>query len=389
MIDCDFLSSLKRSYIMSVVLNYSSILETVKNGIETKIRKDAVTHLLKIIEDGGHVDAEEIESLYQAEKDIGVAAELLRILTKLQLIQKHSYDPVAAFDRMLTPDEEVRLREEIERLQNVYDRTHEEKGAFERKYRIIGKIAEGGMGRIFKGVRIDDESLVAIKFLMKEELEKNNNLGRIIARFRREGELLTKRLKHRHIIKAFEYGEADGEHFLVMEFLDGGTLADRIKNGPMPFHMFRDISLQLCEAVEYLHRSDVIHRDIKPTNIMFCNHQGPTTIKLCDFGLAKDKRDSSLTRFAFQAGTDEYSSPQQLADARSVDERDDMFSLGKTFYEMLTGVIFIDNSQFLDIAQYNADVPLGMDGIIRACIHLKRDERYQTVSELRKAILQV
>ena len=123
------------------------------------------------------------------------------------------------------------------------------------------------MGRIYKALRLQDNQTVAIKFLLLEELSKDNDRERIIARFKREGEIL-KGLSHPNIIKGFEYGEADGEYFLVMEHVEGETLEDRLKRNPLGLQTFKIISLQLCDAVEYLHKNGIIHRDIKPGNIL-------------------------------------------------------------------------------------------------------------------------
>jgi len=365
----------------------SVLYEIIRSDANSKIRKNAARRLLAVVEYGQDVDADIIKALFDAEKDIVISGELKRILNKLKLLAKFSNDPVAKFDRKLTVAEEEDLEKEISRLRGLYDSSQGEKGSFARKYKIIGAIAEGGMGRILKGTRKDDNYPVAIKFLMLDKLSKNNNRDRIVARFKREGELLTKRLRLANIIEAYEYGEANGEYFLVMEYVDGGTLEAMVKEKPLDLDVFKSISLQLCNAVEYLHRNGIIHRDIKPANILFASDSdGSKQLKLCDFGLSKDKRDGKLSRISFQAGTDDYSSPQQLADARTADERDDIFSMGKTFYQMLTCRSFKFGEEYLPITKINSAVPAGLDIIVRKCIETDKEKRFQGVAELRERL---
>lgn len=372
-----------------ITSDVSAILHIIKTNQDVKTRRDAALYLIKLIEDGLELESEKIQPLFMAEKDIRVSSELKRIQNKLRIRKMLDTDPSSLYDKSLHSAVEENLLGQINRLRYLYDESLHEKGAFERKYKIIDQIAEAGMGRILLGIRLADNCRVAIKFLLTKELSKNNNLERLIARFKREGELLTRKFKHPHIVKGFEYGEADGEYFIVMEYLSGGTLQDMINKGPLDFDTFMDISFQLCNALEYMHRLGVIHRDIKPANIMFMCMDGAINIKLCDFGLSKDKSDASLSRISFQAGTDEYSSPQQLADTRTADERDDIFSMGKTFYEMLTGTIFAENSRYEEISELNNTVPKEIDAIVKKCIEFKKEDRFQSVTELHTAILQM
>jgi serine/threonine protein kinase len=371
----------------AVTSDVSALYEIIRSNPDTTVRKNAVAHLLSLVERGQDVDSELIKALFNAEKDITVAAELKRLLNKLQILQKYSSDPAAKYDHKLTDVDEENLQKEIHRLRSLYDNAQGEKGSFDRKYKILGQIAKGGMGRILQGVRLSDHKPVAIKYLLLEQLAQENSREKMVARFEREGKLLTKRLKHRNIVQGYEYGESNGEHFLIMEYVDGGSLEDIIKAKPLELAAFKDISIQLCDAVEYLHRNDVIHRDIKPGNILLtADVRGSLQIKLCDFGLSKDKRDSKLSRFSFQAGTDEYSSPQQLQDARTADERDDMFSMGKTFYQMLTGRTFDGAEEYLTVKEFDPELSEKIDEIIMKCIEPEREKRIQSISTLRNEL---
>lgn len=363
----------------------SAILQVIKSNSDSKTRKDAAIYLLKLVEEHKDIDEGMLAGLFNAEKDIGVATELKRVLNKLQIRHKFSEDPTSKYDKKLSSTEKAKLSEEIDRLKRAYDNSSGKEGDFERKYKVIEKIADGGMGRIYKAVRHEDNLPVAIKFLLLEELSKNNNRERIITRFRREGKIL-RSLDHPNIVRACEYGETNGEQFLVLEYIDGGTVEDMINGKSLNLNAFRVVSLQLCDAVEHIHKNGVIHRDIKPANILVTNKDSSMQIKLTDFGLAKDKKDAKISRISFQAGTDEYSSPQQLEDARYADERDDIYSIGKTFYEMLTGKIFKNDEPYKEIAETNFRVPKELDIIIKKCIAYRKEDRFQTVSDLRKAI---
>lgn len=365
----------------------AALYEIIRSNPDTSVRKNAATQLLALVEGGQDVNGGAIKALFDVEKDITVATELKRLLNKIQILQKCNTDPSAKYDRKLTEDEEEGLHRESEKLRSLYDNFQGQRGSFDKKYKVLGQLAEGGMGRILQGVRLSDQQLVAIKYLLLKELARKNDGEKMVARFEREGKLLTKRLKHPNVVQGYEYGEAKGEHFLVMEYVDGGSLEDMIKANPLELAAFKNISLQLCDAVEYLHKNDVIHRDIKSGNILLTTDtKGSHLIKLCDFGLSKDKRDSKLSRFSFQAGTDEYASPQQLEDARTADERDDIFSMGKTFYQMLTGRTFTNNKPYRSIEEFRPEVSAEIEKMVLKCIADKKEDRFRGVSEIRTSL---
>lgn len=371
-----------------ITSDLAALYEMLRSNFDPRLRIKATIHLLRLIEKGEDVDKGAISDLFRSEKDIRVATELKRALNKLKIKETYQQDPTSKYDKKLSPEEEASIIEEIEKLRKLYDKSSKEDGAFEKKYRIIEKVADGGMGRIYKAVRLEDKQGVAIKFLLLEELAKHNDRERIIGRFKREGEIL-KRLSHPNIIKGFEYGEADGEYFIVMEHVEGETLEDRLRRSPLDLQTFKKMALQFCDAVEYLHKNQIIHRDIKPGNIITYEENENICMKLCDFGLAKDRKDKKLSKFAFTGGTDDYISPQQLKDSRDTDERDDIFSMGKTFYEMLTGRTLRNDEPYVEVKIDDDIIPEHINTVIMKCISFERKNRWQTVYDLKQALKKI
>lgn len=387
-----------------IASDIDALYEIIRSGKIDKTRLDAATSLLKLIEEEKNIDHETVAALYAAETDIKIAAALKRVLNKLQIRRRLSSDPTQLYDRKLSEAEQENLLLEIDRLRKFYDQFHNSKGEFERKYEIKGEIGKGGMARILKAIRREDNQPVAIKYLLLNNLSNQIDPERLIKRFQREGNLLTNRLHHPHIIKAYEYGENEGKYFLVLEYVSGGSLEDLIRSNGLSFLLFRTIALQLCDVISYLHREGIIHRDIKPENVLIDKKEGDAnatlsgksinmkeniSIKLADFGLAKDKRDGRLSRFSFTAGTDDYASPQQLSDARYTDERDDIYSLGKTFYEMLTGQCQKNDEPYNPISLPDCTHADAVNDLILKCIAKERRDRWQSISELEKAIQQI
>jgi hypothetical protein len=388
----------------------SALYEILRSDRDVKSRRDAATYLLKLIDDGHQVELETVAAFHTSETDITVATALKRVLNKIHIKRNFSKEPTTPYDRKLSPEEKEKLRTEIERLRGLYDQHHGLEGAFDQRYGRLEKIGDGGMAKIFRAIRRKDNHLVAIKFLSLEELSAGADPERLIARFQREGELLTRRLDHPHIVKGYECGEAGVGHFIVLEYVGGGSVESLITGNPLNYAMFRRIALQLCDAVGYIHRQGVIHRDIKPSNVLI--ERSPTdlkavhpknpdrvgsldvqigeedrvSIKLADFGLAKDKKDARLSRIFFSAGTSAYSSPQQIADARDADERDDIFSMGKTFCEMLTGRILKDDEPYHPVVLNDSDRTDAINTLILKCIARERENRWQSIEALEAAL---
>ena len=205
---------------------------------------------------------------------------------------------------------------------------------FDSKYEVLGEIARGGMGIVYRGT---DQSLgrsVAIKVL----LSQFNSDAESVARFRREARAMAA-LDHPNVVPVYAIGHELELHYFVMKFLAGWTVSERLKRvrlglaEPFTQEECRGCLIQLCRGLEHAHRRSLIHRDIKPSNIMI-GPDGHTTIM--DFGIVKEAADDSLTKTGIVFGTPDYMAPEH-AQGKPPSPATDLYSLGIVAYEMLTG----------------------------------------------------
>ena len=275
-------------------------------------------------------------------------------------------------------------------------------------YEIVEPIGAGGMGEVYRARDTKLGRDVAIKTL-PEELAGD---GDRLARFDREARLLAS-LNHPKIATLHGLDEADGTRFLVMELVEGETLADRLKRGPLSVERALDIARQVADALEAAHEKGVIHRDLKPGNIMVLADDGG--IKVLDFGLAKAfatqagdesaelSQSPTLTRQASVAGvivgTAAYMSPEQ-ARGKAVDKRTDIFAFGSVLYEMLTGRKAFAGEDISDVLasviklepDWNAlppDVPPRVRELLRRCLEKDPKSRRRDIGDVRLEIEQV
>jgi serine/threonine protein kinase/Tol biopolymer transport system component len=272
-------------------------------------------------------------------------------------------------------------------------------------YEIVSSIGAGGMGEVYRGRDTRLQRSVAIKIL-REELSGNSELRQ---RFDREARVVSQ-LDHPHICTVFDVGTHNGVDFMVMECLDGKTLAHRIGRGPLPISEVLTIAAQISAALDTAHRHGIIHRDLKPANIMLTN----SGVKLMDFGLAKPLHvnalvaaastdggtvtaDSPITSEGHVVGTFQYIAPEILQGG-SADVRSDIFSFGCVLYEMITGTPpFNATSRFGVIAailekdpepltKWKPDTSPEIVSIVCACLAKVPDQRWQNVADVARAL---
>jgi tetratricopeptide (TPR) repeat protein/predicted Ser/Thr protein kinase len=252
-------------------------------------------------------------------------------------------------------------------------------------YKILEKLGEGGMGVVYKAQDIKLDRLVALKFLpphlTSEPVEKE--------RFIHEAKAASA-LNHPNIVTIHEIDEFEGQMFIVMEYCEGKTLKQLIEEGALSIKKVLDIGIQVCEGLNAAHRKDIVHRDIKSDNIKI-SKEGQ--VKIMDFGLAKLKGATKLTKTRSTLGTLAYMSPEQ-AQGEEVDSRSDIFSFGVVLYELLTqhlpfggehqaAVIYsIINEEPQPVARYNNQVSGELERIVSKALVKDREDRYQHIDDL-------
>lgn len=262
-------------------------------------------------------------------------------------------------------------------------------------YQLLGRLGAGGMGTVYKAKQTAMDRTVAIKVLSKQATQAKDFLGR----FFREAQAAAK-LNHPNIIQAFDAGCANQLYYFVMEFVDGRTARHILEEGQrMPERDALQLALQVCEALDYIHKHGMVHRDIKPENIMITRDG---TAKLCDFGLAKSTEvDSSLTRSGFTFGTPYYMSPEQINGVRDVDIRADIYSLGATLFHLVVGRPVFDGKDLREVLTRHLTEPSPLaceavptvsertSRVIQKMLQKNREDRYRTPREAIEDIQQI
>jgi len=262
------------------------------------------------------------------------------------------------------------------------------------RYRLEARIGEGGMGLVYRARHVLIDRVVAIK-LIRPDLRAETHLR---AWMLREAKAAN-RVDHAHIIDIHDIGETEeGELYLVMEYLVGTPLSAELAKGPMPITRAVDIIEQMCAALARAHDLGVVHRDLKSDNILLTHRGGRKDfVKILDFGLAALKRDARLAPKGAVFGTPEYMSPEQ-AEAREVDARSDIYSLGVILFEMVTGRVPFEGETPLSVAikqksepprdprELNNHLSPALSRIVLKCLAKAKADRYQSAAELGKEL---
>ena len=263
-------------------------------------------------------------------------------------------------------------------------------------FEILSPLGAGGMGEVYRARDTRLDRTVAIKLLPSEFV---NAPGRRIERFRREARAIA-RITHPHICTLHDVGEDGPAIFLVMEYVDGVTLAARLEDGPLPLAPALRAAIQIADALDHAHRQGVVHADLKPGNIMLTRD----SVKLLDFGLAKltgrdeeapldGTRSERLTEVGSIAGTVPYMAPEQI-EGREVDGRTDIFAFGVVLFEMLSGrrpfagdsraslMAAIVAAEPPPLLSLQPQVPASLERVIRRCLAKDPEDRWQTARDL-------
>jgi WD40 repeat protein len=259
------------------------------------------------------------------------------------------------------------------------------------EYELLQEIARGGMGVVFRAEQRKLNRTVALKMILSGHLAGTG----AIERFQREARAAAN-LEHAGIVPIFEVGEIDGQHYFTMQLVSGGSLQEQLRDGPLPPRTAARLVLQVAEAVQYAHERGIIHRDIKPHNVLLSGPRLDEAIpKLTDFGLARFVSGSGITASGEALGTPSYMPPEQAAgQIDQISPRSDVYSLGALLYSLLTGRPPFQSADLYQILrqvreaepvpprQLNPEVPRDLETVWLQCLRKEPSRRYDSAQEM-------
>src|SRR3954471_21908198 len=261
------------------------------------------------------------------------------------------------------------------------------------RYRLDRRLGAGGMSTVFLAIDTVLERQVAVK-LLAEHLADDEVF---VMRFRHEA-LAAARLQHPNIVQVFDSGkdESSHRHYIVMEYVDGPSCSDLLReHGQLGIEDTVRIVVEACHGLDYAHRAGVVHRDVKPGNLLISNETG--AVKLADFGIAKAAEQTRVTQVGSVLGTAAYLSPEQ-AQGKEAGPASDIYSLGVCAYQLLTGRLPYEYSSLTELAlkqqnegfdpirRYRSEVPQELDRAVQLCLSRDPDCRYGSALELAEAL---
>jgi serine/threonine protein kinase/Tfp pilus assembly protein PilF len=261
---------------------------------------------------------------------------------------------------------------------------------FAGRYQIIEELGKGGMGKVYKVFDTKIKEKVALKLIKPEIASDKETIERFSNELR-----LARKIRHKNVCGMFDIGEAEGAHFITMEYVQGEDLKSMIRMAAgLSIGGVLSIGKQICDGLAEAHTLGTVHRDLKPHNIMI--DKGGNA-KIMDFGIARSIREKGITGPSVLIGTPEYMSPEQ-AEAKEVDYQSDIYSLGIILYEMATGRVPFDGDTALSIAmkhkgeipknpkQFNPNISDDLSGAILKCLEKDKTKRYQTAADVRSEL---
>jgi serine/threonine protein kinase/predicted Zn-dependent protease len=262
---------------------------------------------------------------------------------------------------------------------------------FAGRYQVIEELGKGGMGKVYKVFDKEVNAKVALK-LIKPEIASDK---KTIERFRNELKV-ARDIAHKNVCRMYDLGREEGAYYITMEYVSGEDLKSFIRRaGFLSAGKAISIGNQVCEGLLEAHRLGVIHRDLKPQNIMI-DKEG--NARIMDFGIARSLRAKGITGSGVMIGTPEYMSPEQV-DGKEVDQRADIYSLGVILYEMVTGRVPFEGDTAFSIGvkqkseipkppkEINEQIPEDLNRVILKCMQKEKESRYQSVSELHSELM--
>ena len=264
---------------------------------------------------------------------------------------------------------------------------------FAGRYQIIEELGQGGMGKVYKAHDTEIKEKIALK-LIKPEISADK---KTIERFQNELKFARK-IGHRNVCRMYDLNKEEGAYYITMEYVSGEDLKSFIRRvGQLPSGKAISIAKQVSEGLEEAHRLGVIHRDLKPSNIMI-DRDG--NARIMDFGIARSTEGKGITGAGVMIGTPEYMPPEQ-AEAKEVDQRSDIYSLGVILYEMVTGRVPFEGDTALSIAmkhksevpknpkEFNTQLSDDLCHVILRCLEKDKAKRYQSAREVRSDLINI
>jgi serine/threonine protein kinase len=267
-----------------------------------------------------------------------------------------------------------------------------EAGTLSGRYELGDRLGSGGMSNVYQATDLTLERTVAVKILA-EHLSDDE---RFVERFRREA-LAVAKLIHPNIVQVYDTGIDEGRHYIVMEYVEGRSGAQILqRQGPLAPELAAEAGIQACAGLDYAHRRGIIHRDVKPGNLMIVGGPvggGPMTVKLTDFGIARAIEQTRITQVGSVVGTAAYLSPEQVRGEEATPATD-VYALGVVLYQFLTGRLPYEGSSLAELAvrqqnerplppsTYNVDVPEPLGGAVLRALEGDTTRRYASADEL-------